>query len=620
MTATESSGEMKPARILLVDDSEHDRRFFRRTLEKSNVPCEISECPDGECALDRLRDEHFDVLIADLNMPGMDGIQLIDEAKDYLGDTAVLILSGARDFDAARKAVRLHVLDYIVKEATDALRETLPRQVARAVEQVQLVRENRRLERELRMRLAYLEEMQRLVPDAFLAIVDHDRRVLEANEQARAFLHLEADAPVLGRKVDELLNRLSPALGDRLIELHREKAIAHNEYLEAKMPGGDERLLLLNWTRIGEEGISGKNEEPCCVLSVSDVTPEAAKLNVKEAGFHGIVGNDPGILEMCDLIRRVAPLPSSVLITGPTGSGKEVVARAIHAASDRRSKPFIAVNCTALSREILESELFGHVRGAFTGAVAPRKGRFREADGGTLLLDEIGDTSESFQTKLLRTLESGEIEPVGQDRPVKVDVRILCATNKDLHELVRQGKFRDDLFYRINVVHVRVPPLADRPGDLPLLIEMYRREFNQKFKKSIRLISQDAMRVLARHDWPGNVRELRHVLEHAFVVTDGPTITRADLPPALTGATSVIPRAARATDPASGGEGVPDFEEVPLASSARARAKTKGRESEIERIEQALADCGGSIGEAAKLLDMHRTTLWRKMRQYGIES
>jgi two-component system response regulator HydG len=354
------------------------------------------------------------------------------------------------------------------------------------------------------------------------------------------------------------------------------------------------------------------------VLALADVTPEPVKLDVNNKGYHGIVGKDPGILDMCDLIGRVAPLPTSVMITGPTGSGKEVVARAIHAASDRKSKPFVAVNCTALSREILESELFGHVRGAFTGAVAPRKGRFREADGGTLLLDEIGDTTESFQTKLLRTLESGEIEPVGQDRPIKVNVRILCATNRNLEKLVREGRFREDLYYRINVVHVQVPPLVDRPGDLPLLVEMFRREFNQRFKKSIRLISQDAMRVLARHDWPGNVRELRHVLEHAFVVADGPTITRADLPPALTGATSARPasRAVASDAPSPAGSHAGKDQE----GDDPPRAGKRGRDAEIKRIQTTLADCGGSIGEAAKQLEMHRTTLWRKMRQYGIET
>lgn len=620
MTATESTPENQPAKILLVDDSEHDRRFFRRTLERSESSFQITECGRGEDALETLEAGHFDVLIADLNMPGMDGLQLIDEAREYLADTAVMILSGARDFEAARKAVRLHVFDYVLKEPTEALRETLPQQVFRALDHIRLLRENRRLQRELSLRVAYLEQMQRLLPDALLAIVDHERRVIEINEQARTLLDLPPDAPLRGRKIDELLDTFSPGLGERLVELHNRKQEAHNQYVEAPSRNDADRLLLLNWTKVGGQDDPGHRSDPCCVLSLTDVTPEPVKVDTKATGYHGIVGNDPRIEEMCDLIRRVAPLPTSVLITGPTGSGKEVVARAIHEASDRRSKPFIAVNCTALSREILESELFGHVRGAFTGAVAPRKGRFREADGGTLLLDEIGDTTESFQTKLLRTLEAGKIEPVGQDRPVKVDVRILCATNKDLKDLVRQGRFREDLFYRINVVQVEVPPLADRPGDLPLLIEMYRREFNQRFRKSIRLISQDAMRVLARHDWPGNVRELRHVLEHAFVVTDGPTITRADLPPALTGASSAIPRSRTSARPESVQTGEEKATGTLEHTSTRVPPRAKSDQAEIARIQEALAECGGSIGGAAKHLEMHRTTLWRKMRQYGIES
>lgn len=620
MTAADSTPDLPPPRVLLVDDSEHDRRFFRRTLERSALSLQITECSTGEQALRKLEKERFDLLIADLNMPGMDGLQLISEADDHLDDTAVMILSGARDFEAARMAVRLHVFDYILKEPAEALRETLPQQVSRALDHIRLLRENRRLQRELGLRVAHLEQMQRLLPGALLAIVDHERQVIEINEQARALLDLPPDAPLRGRRIDELLDLLSPGLGERIAGLHKNQQEAHNQYIEVRSRNDEDRLLLLNWTTVNETEEEGRLSDPCCVLSLTDVTPETVKADVKAAGYHGIIGNDPKIEEMCDLIRRVAPLPTSVLITGPTGSGKEVVARAIHAASNRRSKPFLAVNCTALSREILESELFGHVRGAFTGAVAPRKGRFREADGGTLLLDEIGDTTESFQTKLLRTLESGEIEPVGQDRPVKVDVRILCATNRDLRELVRQGRFREDLFYRINVVHVQVPPLAERPGDLPLLVEMYRREFNQRFRKSIRLISQDAMRVLARHDWPGNVRELRHVLEHAFVVAQGPAITRADLPPALTGAASAVPRM-RKSEEAPPIEGAGRFTAgVSERPTARIGSRAKGDQAEVDRIQEALAECGGSIGEAAKHLEMHRTTLWRKMRQYGIES
>lgn len=595
-------------RVLLVDDSEHDRRFFTRLLREGEIDYEIVECENAEAALEKLKEGGFDLLAADLKLPGMDGLELIRQAQPYLIDTGAMMLTGSGSEVVAAEALRLHVLDYIIKEPRDAMKKNLARQVRNAVNQVRLERENRRLERELQLRIAHLEQIQSQMPRAVFAIISDDHVIQEINPQAREMLQVPEGEELLNRPIEEVLGHAYQNCLELIMERLASGEPARNLYLEHLEPDGSESLLLLDLDRVDANGSGGRKSESSWVLTLRDVTPEVPAGSGPGADYHGIIGQDPAILEMRELIRRVAPLPTSVLITGATGSGKEVVARAIHAESDRSKKPFIAVNCTALSSEILESELFGHVRGAFTGAVSPRKGRFREADGGTLLLDEIGDTSESFQTKLLRVLENGEIEPVGQDRTVRVNVRIICATNQNLAELVEQGKFRRDLYYRINVVHIHVASLSERPGDLPLLVERFRNEFNHRFHKSIRSVSQDAMSMLGRHTWPGNVRELRHALEHAFVVAEGPTITKADLPPALF--ESVEPgRAQRKL-----------LRRNPAMQHSSPPAERGDPRDEVSRIESALDEANGNIGMAANMLNIHRTTLWRKMRHFGIDS
>lgn len=596
-------------RVLLVDDSEHDRVFVRRLLEKADSRYQVTESPDGESALELLAREKFSLLIADLDMPGIDGIQLIRKAGPMLEHTGVMILTGSTKVSPAIQALRLNVMDYVTKEPRESLRDTLIQRVENIIRQANLVRQNEKLQEELRLRLAHLEQIHEQMPEALFATIGGDETLAEINPQAAALLGAENPADLVGRSIAQVLANLSPNLGAIVSEQMRKDRKVRNLYVEGTAPGDRPRLFVLNLTPIKSQGWEEAGKSTSWILSLRDVTPEQGLEQSAGAGnFHGIVGRDPAILDMNELIRRVAPLPTSVLIIGPTGAGKEVVAKAIHAESDRAKKPFIAVNCTALSGEILESELFGHIRGAFTGAVSMRKGRFREADGGTLFLDEIGDTRESFQTKLLRALESGEIEPVGQDRPVKVDVRIICATNQDLAKLAEAGKFRQDLFYRINVVRIDVPPLKDRPADLPILVEHFRRELVKKLKKNVQLISQDAMRALGTHDWPGNVRELRHVLEHAFVVCDGKAITQGDLPGYLSAGQA---RSSAARQQAAAGSAPPE-------TFSESRVELNGVD-EVEQIEVALDRNGRKIGRAASYLNMHRSTLWRKIRDYGIK-
>ncbi len=310
--------------------------------------------------------------------------------------------------------------------------------------------------------------------------------------------------------------------------------------------------------------------------------------------FRNIIGKSAKMQEVYELIRTVAPANVNVLIQGETGTGKELVARAIHYESPRAGRRFVAVNCSALPETLLESELFGHVRGAFTGATSDRAGRFEVADGGTLFLDEISEISPSIQVKLLRAIETKEFERIGDSHTKKVDVRIICATNRNLKELVAQGKFRSDLYYRINVVNINLPPLRERREDIPLLIDYFIEKFNKETGKRVRAVSPEAMDLLIDYDWPGNVRELENAIGHAFVHCRGEVILPRHLPDDVV-------------------RGV-----TPVASEEILSARSL---EEIERIaiRAALKHTGGNQTLAARRLGISRSSLWRKMKKYGLK-
>jgi DNA-binding NtrC family response regulator len=294
------------------------------------------------------------------------------------------------------------------------------------------------------------------------------------------------------------------------------------------------------------------------------------------------------------LVRKLAATPATVLISGESGTGKELVARAVHLCSPRAGRPFIPVNCAAIPAELLESELFGHARGAFTGAVAARAGMFQLADGGSIFLDEIGDMSPALQTKLLRVLQDGNVRPVGADQPTHVDVRVITATNKDLQREAARGAFREDLFYRLQVLPIAVPALRERRSDIPLLVAHFLEKRNRA-ERPIR-ITDDAMAALCDYDWPGNVRELEHLLERVVILAEGTEIGVEHLPAAIT-----------------------SFVRSP---AAEARLTAKGvdlrravAEFEVGLIEQALRTTRGNKQAAARLLGLKRTTLVAKMQR-----
>ena len=336
-------------------------------------------------------------------------------------------------------------------------------------------------------------------------------------------------------------------------------------------------------------------------LLARDTTIEAFRRELDNRDtFHGMVGMSAPMQRLYDLLDNAASSEAPLLLQGESGTGKELAARAVHERGPRRRGPYVKVNCAALNEALLESELFGHVRGAFTGAHQGRTGRFEAASGGTIFLDEIGDLPALTQVKLLRVLEERVIERVGDNRPVPVDVRILSATNRDLAAMVRAGTFREDLFYRINVLPVTLPPVRERPGDVALLAESFLRKMQLRTGRDIRAISTAAMHLLMTYPWPGNVRELRSTFEYAFVTCQGPTIEPEHLPPPVRQA---------------GAPSLPGPVRAQADTTADSRAERRRRE-----LVAALTEAGGNQSRAAELLGVSRVTVWNRMKRYGVRA
>ncbi len=316
-------------------------------------------------------------------------------------------------------------------------------------------------------------------------------------------------------------------------------------------------------------------------------------------GMENIIGDSPAMREVFDMVRQVAPTPATVLLQGESGTGKELVARAIHQLSPRKHQPLVTVHCAALAPTLLESELFGHEKGAFTGAHERRVGRFEQAQGGTLFLDEIGEIDATLQVKLLRFLGERTFERVGSNKTLKADVRLVAATNKNLEELMKGGSFREDLFYRLRGVEIWLPPLRERPGDIPILAERFLREFAREMGREVKGFTPEALETLINYSWPGNVRELRTALERAVALCKGDRIAPRDLPQST--------RAGGGTGTGSGPQRLPAQNDLTV------------KEAEKQLIVRALREAGGNRTQAAAKIGMSRRTLHRKLHGYHLE-
>ncbi|MBC2704436.1 sigma 54-interacting transcriptional regulator [Desulfobacula sp.] len=337
------------------------------------------------------------------------------------------------------------------------------------------------------------------------------------------------------------------------------------------------------------------------LTDISELTKLDEKVHIlsrqcdKENDFWGLVGKSPEMQNMFEMIRKAAQSNAPVIILGESGTGKELVANAIHLCGSRKNGAFIQLNCAALNEAVLESELFGHAKGAFTGAYSNRIGRFEAANHGDFFLDEIGDIPLSIQTKLLRVLESGQFERVGDISPIKVDVRIITATNRDLDELIDKNEFRQDLLFRINVIPIHLPPLRDRKEDIPLLINSFIHRLNMQTGKTINGLAHDTMEAFMDYHWPGNIRELKNAMEYSFVTTEGPLIQLDHLPKKIGTA-----------------------QKAPLSPVLQLTADEALPSEKLQLIE-ALKQTNGNQTKAAKILNINRVTVWNRMRKYGLD-
>ncbi|MDN3510990.1 MAG: sigma-54-dependent Fis family transcriptional regulator [Candidatus Jettenia sp.] len=562
------------AKILVIDDEECIRFTFEKFLQYEGY--EVFTAKDYNEALVKVSELHFDLIFADIVLEGNTGINFLREVKKMNCSYPVVMIAGNPSIETAAQALRLGAFDYIPKPVRQ---ETLLQVTRNALQYKTGVDEKEKYQ-------LNLEAIFSSVRNAIIT-VDKELSVIEINEATKTICNLTRDA--IGKSINSLSNFCNRQCLKALEETLHEKQPAEIYRLECKHKFHPQQVVnITTHPLLGNKGVfSG------AVLIIRDETHmEDLERDIRERQqFHNIIGKSEKMQAIYSLIENLADVQTTVLITGESGTGKELVAEALHYEGERNNKPFVKVNCSALSESLLESELFGHVKGAFTDAVRNRAGRFQEANSGTIFLDEIGDISPKMQLQLLRVLQERTFESVGDSTPIKIDVRVVAATNQNLKERIRHGKFREDLYYRLKVVEVSLPPLRDRREDIPLLVNHFINKFNKKLQKEIVAISSDVQKIFMAYQWPGNVRELEHTLEHAFIHCHQKTITVNYLPTVFKGFV---------------GTKTSFIEDMKV--------------NEPRAILQALKIASGNKAMAARLLGISRRTIYRKIHDYKIMS
>lgn len=561
--------------ILVVDDEEAIRYTLNIFLNEAGY--NVALAGDYESAVLLMQQRAFDLMFVDIIMEGKSGIDLLRTIKSRSPNAQVIIITGAPSVDSATDALRLGAFDYIIKP----IRQNELLRLARIAFQHKSIADEKDRYRN------NLETVFRSVTEGIVTF-DTAGLITSTNESASKICG-DAHDNAHGLQYTEMTQHCSMACHDVLKDVYANNHSRKLQHIECMRRNAPRQLVSVSASPL----LDHMHRSQGVVMVLRDETRlQDLEGTIKEStSFNRMIGTSTRMSQLKQLIQTLAKVTSTVLVTGESGTGKELAAEALHNAGARHCGPLVKVNCGALTNSILESELFGHVQGAFTGAVKDRLGRFHLAHRGTIFLDEIGDISPKMQLQLLRILETMSFERVGSSITEQVDVRVVAATNRDLAARVAMGDFREDLFYRLKVVELNIPPLRERREDIPLLAMHNLKKFNVKFKKNLRGFSSDVERIFATYSWPGNIRELENAIEHSFILCDQDIITRAHLPAALRN----IPATASP---------LPTIEEG----------------QEVAAIENALVSTNGNKTEAARLLSMSRRTIYRKISKYNITS
>jgi PAS domain S-box-containing protein len=452
------------------------------------------------------------------------------------------------------------------------------------------ITEQKKMESELWEFKENLEAIFKSIRDGII-LLDRELKIVEFNKSARRICGLPDINKARGKKFELLHKYCEGECLDAVTETKKTKLPAERNRFECFSIKMSRCLVSVTTYPL----LDNKEQFNGCVIVVRDETQLAVlESSLQEHHqFRNILGNNHDIQKIISLIEILADTPTTVLITGESGTGKKLVAEALHYhGKGSEKKPFVVLSCSSLSDNVLESELFGHVKGSFTGAISDRVGRFQKAEGGTIFLDEIGDISGAMQLRLLRVLEEREFERVGDSKTIKVNVRVIAATNQDLRRMVRNGKFREDLYHRLKVMEITVPPLRERRGDIPLLVDFFIEKLNVRLNKHIKFVSADVQKIFMYHKWTGNIRELYNTMEYAFTTCDNTVITIDNLPS--------------------------DFKNI-RARDRRPRRIETGKTNDRQQIVQALEKAGWNKSKAARLLGIHRVTIYKMMKKYGIK-
>jgi len=430
-----------------------------------------------------------------------------------------------------------------------------------------------------------LEAIFRSVNEGIIS-VDPEMRIIEINQAARKICGLAANLKI-GQTFTTSQGYCDNACLDVFQEVLSKKTSVKEYNIDCSRKDHPSKKLILSSAPL----INDQKKPIGAILVIRDITRlrDLERQLITRHQYHNIIGKNKKMMEIYSLLDDLASIETTVLITGENGTGKELIAKALHFSGNRALKPFVTVNCSALAENLLESELFGHIKGAFTGALKDREGRFKTADKGTILLDEIADISPRIQLKLLRVLQEKEFEPVGSSKTIKVDVRLIASTNRDLKALVDKGEFREDLYYRLKVIEINIPPLRERLDDLPMLVDHFCKKYNAAFKKQIIGGDENVMKALMNYHWPGNIRELEHVIERAFILCHGQTLQLEHLPP-----------------------------EILKRSKKQGTKSFKKASKDSTELSAVLQKTDWNISKAARLMGISRSTLYRKMTKYKL--